>query len=239
MTPFSSFTSANAVSNHRVDGVMIGVVTDNNDPEGLARVRLNLPGFTEESETDWVRIATMMAGKDRGSLFIPEVGDEVLVAFHLGDIRSPFVIGALWTEESESPKSAEGNNVRKLKSRSGHEIIFDDDDAEGKVTILSSKGHKLELDDKNDQLTISEQSSKNQIEIKGGSANEIVIKSDSTTISLDAQGQVKIESNQKVTIQSADINIEAKAQLNLKASGAMNLKSDGLITIKGSMVKIN
>lgn len=242
MIPYSLLFNGNRTqqqSNHTINGVLIGVVTDNKDPEGLARVKLNLPSLAENNETDWVRIATLMSGKDRGSLFIPEVGDEVLVAFHQGDIRSPFVIGSLWHTEEESPKADEKNNIRKLKSRSGHELIFDDDGTEGKVTVLSSKGHKVELDDKNDQVIISDQNSKNKIEISGGTKNEIVITSDATTITLKAQGDVLIQSDMNVKVKSTNIDLEAQAQLNIKAGAGINMKSDGLITIKGSMVKIN
>lgn len=226
-------------SNHTVNGVLIGIVTDNQDPEGLARVKLTFPSFAENNETDWVRIATLMTGKDQGSLFVPEIGDEVLVAFHQGDIRSPFVIGSLWHTESESPAVHEKNNIRKFKSRSGHEIIFDDDDSEGKITVRSSKGHKLELDDKNDQLLLSDQSNKNKVVISGGTKNELVIQSEASTITLNAKGDVVIASNTSVKVKSTNIDVEAQAQLNLKASAGITMKSDGLITIKGSMVKIN
>ncbi|MCW5783301.1 MAG: phage baseplate assembly protein V [Nitrospirales bacterium] len=128
----------------RVYGVASGIVTNNQDPDGYGRVKVKFPWLEEESESDWVKVASFMAGKERGGVFLPEVDDEVLVAFEQGDINHPFVIGALWSQEDPPPETnADGkNNIRKFTSRSGHEIIFNDD-AEGqqeKIEIHSGEG---------------------------------------------------------------------------------------------------
>lgn len=223
----------------KIDGVMVAIVTDNKDPDGLARVKLQLPLRETETETDWVRIATLMAGKDRGSLFIPEVGDEVLVAFHLGEIRQPFVIGVLWSTKQPSPKANDKNDIRQFKSRAGHVLTFDDNDSDGKVTIKTKKGQTIEFSDKADTIDIQEQSGNNAIQIKGGSANEISIKSSTSTITLNAKGDVKIESTKAINIKSTQVSIEASATMALKAGASLDIKSDGIINIKGSLVKIN
>lgn len=231
--------SAGAGDSGKIEGVMVGVVTDNKDPDGLARVKLKLPLREAETETDWVRLATLMSGKDMGSLFIPEVGDEVLVAFHLGEVRQPFVIGTLWNKKAPSPKGDDKNNIRKFKSKHGHEIIFDDDSSKAAVTIKTKKGQKIEFADKDDSITIAEQSGNNKITIKGGSANEIEIKSSTSTIKLDAKGDIAIKSDKAVSIKSTQVQIEAAATMTIKAGATLDLKSDGIINIKGSMVKIN
>jgi uncharacterized protein involved in type VI secretion and phage assembly len=225
--------------NPRIDGVMIGVVTDNNDPDKLGRVKLHLPLHDEKAETDWVRIATLMAGKSMGSLFIPEVGDEVLVAFHLGQIRQPIVIGMLWNKKNAPPAPADKNDERKIVSRAGSQIMFSDKSGEETITIKTKKGQNVVLADKDDSLTIADQSGNNSVVIKGASANEITIKSSATTIKLDAQGNVSIESAKEVKIKSTQVNIEATAAMAIKAGGSLDLKSDGIINIKGSLVKIN
>ncbi|RKN75969.1 phage baseplate assembly protein V [Paenibacillus ginsengarvi] len=227
------------VLNPRIDGVMIGVVTNNNDPDKLGRVKLHLPLHDEQSETDWVRIATMMAGKEMGSLFIPEVGDEVLVAFHLGQIRYPIVIGTLWNKKNAPPAPADKNDERKIVSRSGSHILFSDKSGEETITIKTKKGQTVVLADKDDSLQVADQSGNNTITIKGGSANEISIKSSSTKITIDAKGNVAIESVKEVKIKSAQIGIEASAKMELKAGAMLDIKSDGMINIKGSLVKIN
>ncbi|MDB5054005.1 MAG: hypothetical protein JWM44_2055 [Bacilli bacterium] len=236
---FNDLFEAHTEYSNRIDGVMLAIVTNNEDPEKMARVKLKLPILDGEHETGWVRIATLMAGKDRGSLFIPEVGDVVLVAFHMGDIREPFVIGMLWDADQTSPEGEKKNNVRKIKSREGHEIIFGDDAADGKITIKTKKGQIVELQDKSDIINIAEKSGNNSIEIKGGSANEITIKSSSSTITLNAKGDISIESSKSLKLKSTQVQIEASAQLTLKAGASLDIKSDGIINIKGSLVKIN
>ncbi|RLI48197.1 MAG: phage tail protein, partial [Candidatus Thorarchaeota archaeon] len=126
-------------SDDRIPGVMPGIVTNNQDPENLYRVKVKFPWLSEDNETDWIRVATLMAGPERGSFFLPEVGDEVLVAFEYGDINAPYVIGVLWNRKQKPPETnSDGkNNIRKIRSRSGHEIIFNDDD--------TSKKEKLEI----------------------------------------------------------------------------------------------
>ena len=80
----------------RVTGVVVGVVTNNQDPDGLGRVKVKFPWLSDADESSWARIAAPMAGKERGLYFLPEVDDEVLVIFEHGDLRFPFVPGALW-----------------------------------------------------------------------------------------------------------------------------------------------
>lgn len=223
----------------KIHGVLVGIVTNNEDPEKLSRVKLKLPLIDDERETDWVRIATLMAGKDRGSLFIPEVGDEVLVAFHMGDVREPFVIGMLWNKDQAGPSMADKNNIRKITSREGHEIIFGDDPQDGKITVKTKKGQLLELSDKEDTVTLKEQSGSNSIQIKGSSANEITVKSGPSTIKLDSKGQVTIESSTGLTLKSAKMDLEASGMMNIKAGANLSIKSDGILTINGSIVKIN
>lgn len=224
----------------KINGVMVAVVTDNKDPENLARVKLKLPLREGETETDWTRIATLMAGKDRGSLFIPEVGDEVLVAFHLGEARQPYVIGTLWNKKDPSPAGMnDKNDIRKFKSRAGHELIFDDKDEEGKITVKTKKGQIVELLDKDSTLKIADSSGNNSVVIQGGSANEIKIKAGSSVISMNAKGDIQIESTKQITVKSTQVSIEAAATLALKGSASVDIKSDGVVNIKGSMVKIN
>jgi uncharacterized protein involved in type VI secretion and phage assembly len=203
----------------RVFGVAAGIVTNNQDPEGLGRVKVKFPWLSEDNESDWVRIATFMAGPDRGSFFLPEVDDEVLVAFEHGDINRPFVIGALWNGVDKPPESNRDgkNNVRKIRSRSGHEIIFNDNGAAGqeKVEIHTNGGHKIVLDDSAGQAKI-----------------EIVDRGGSNTITIDSmQNAITIESGLQLKIKSQTIEIEA--------DGMMTLKAGATLTIQGALVRIN
>ncbi|MFD2171191.1 phage baseplate assembly protein V [Tumebacillus lipolyticus] len=238
---------AQAPSNHEsrnyIHGVVRALVTDNKDPENLGRVKLTIPIREGEEVTEWAYVACMMAGKERGSVFVPEVDDEVLVAFHNGDMAEPYVIGALWNPKDKPPKyDAEKNNLRRIVSRAGHEITFDDTDKEGKIEIKTSKSHQVILDDKADTLTVADGKGKNSIVINGGDSGKITIKSSggaNATITLTAQGEIQIESAKSISVKSAQVNLEASGMMGLKATGNLTLESSAMVTIKGTMVKIN
>ncbi len=222
-----------------VHGVYIGIVTDNKDPEELGRVKVNIPVLEDAAVLDWARVAVFMAGKDRGTLFIPEVGDEVLVAFIMGDLRKPIVTGSLWNKEMAPPKGKNNqNNIRKIKTKSGHEIVFDDAGDDGKITISTSKGHLLEISDKQDEIMLADKSKQNVLKISG-SANSIELKSGSSILKMDNRGAVTVESMKSMQVKAAQITLEASATLDLKASAALTIKSDGIVAIKGSMINLN
>ncbi len=204
---------------NKIFGVVVGIVTDNKDPENLGRVNVSFPWRGETDQGYWARVSTLMAGNDRGTFFLPEVGDEVLVAFDRGQMSHPFVIGMLWNGVDKPPEgNADGkNNIRKIKSRSGHEIIFDDN-AEGKkekIEIHTKAGHKVVLDDST-----------------GKEKLEIVDKTGKNKISIDsAQNSINIESAMQLKFKANVVEIEGTNSLTLKSSAAL--------TIQGMPVKIN
>ena len=93
----------------RIYGMVIGIVTNNQDPDKLGRVKVRFPWLSDEDESQWARMLTPMAGDNRGMYFIPEVDDEVLVAFEQGDMRFPYILGALWNGEDKPPDGVDEN----------------------------------------------------------------------------------------------------------------------------------
>ena len=193
--------------------VLIGVVLDHQDPEGLGRVKINLPGLAEDEIGHWARVAAPMAGKGRGMFFLPEKDDEVLVAFEQGDIRRPYILGALWNGKDKPPESnSDGqNNFRLIKSRSGHLVRFDD----------TAGGEKIEIIDKSGENSVTIDTQSNSISIK--SAKDVVIEAPQGKISLSAKS----------------IEVRSTAETNVQAQRTMDLKASATMTIKGQRVNIN
>jgi len=134
-----------------LQGVYTASVLDNRDREGQARVMVRVPGVTETGI--WARLATMMAGRDRGTLFLPEVGDEVLVAFEHGDPRTPYVIGSLWNGKAKPPVA--DASTKLIRSRSGVTLRIDDK-ASGLV-IETTAGQRITLQDGPGTIRIEDQ----------------------------------------------------------------------------------
>jgi len=198
---------------NRLYGVMIGVVTNNQDPEGMGRVKVQFPWLSEVDESNWARIAAPMAGKERGMYFLPEVDDEVLVAFEHGDVRFPYILGALWNGQDLPPTTNDDgkNNLRVIKSRSGHIIRLNDEDGKEKIEIV-------------------DKSAKNSI-VFDTANNTITITTDKDITLAAAQGTIKLEAQKIEITSSADTKIEAGAGMDVKANATMN--------IKGATVNIN
>jgi uncharacterized protein involved in type VI secretion and phage assembly len=209
----------------RVNGVVTAVVANTKDPEKLGRIKIKFLGQPEKNESQWVRVASLWAGNDRGVFFLPEVGDEVLVAFIHGDINYPVVIGSLWSKTDNPPeKNPDGkNNIKILKTRAGHQVTFNDDTRtkKAKIEIKSGAGNIITLDDA---------AGKEKIEIKDKGGGKIT---------MDAMKKaITIESAMKLDIKAKMITIQAQSTLTLK-SAILKSQSSGIAEIKGAMVKIN
>jgi uncharacterized protein involved in type VI secretion and phage assembly len=183
--------------------VVVGIVTNNKDADHMGRVRVKFPWLSDDDESWWARIATPMAGGGRGMYFLPEVNDEVLVAFEHGDVRFPYVVGALWNGKDNPPTENDDgkNNVRLIHSRSGHLLRLDDTDGNEKIEIIDKTGGNC--------ITI--QSSDNSIEIKCNGrmklqANGIEINS-LTDLKIQAGTTMDVQSTAPMTIQGATVNI--------------------------------
>lgn len=200
----------------RIHGVVIGEVTDNKDPDGLGRVRLRLPWLPGEHESNWARVVSPMAGNSRGLYLLPEVHDEVLVAFEHGLIERPYVLGALWNGKDKQPaKNEDGkNNVRVLRSRSGHVIRLDDTEGGEKIEIVDAKGKQsLVFDTAAGTLTVT-------------ADQDVVIESKSGMLKLSGKKGIEI------TAPDGPAKLEAKEKLDIKSPS-------GQVNVKGSTINLN
>ena len=199
---------------HKSYGVVVALVTSTKDPQSLGRVKVRYPWLGEEAEGNWARVTAPMAGKEMGIFFLPEIGDEVLVAFEHGDVRFPYVIGGLWNGKAKPPVSVgdEGkNDVRMIKSRSGHVVRLSDEDGKEKIEIIDKSG-------------------KNRVSIDTATNTIIIAAEKDVTISAP-NGAIKLAAQKVEIASSADTKIEAGAGMNVRASADLNLK--------GAMVNIN
>ncbi len=166
----------------------IGVVSNIEDPLGQGRVKVKLPVQGDNIESDWCRVTSPTAGGGRGMFFLPEVRDEVLVA---AIDSSPIVLGALWNGSEKPPRAAseavKGGKVvqRVITSRSGHEILFDDEEGKEKVVIKDKSGNSIVFECKDNKLTIK-------------SAGDIEI---------DSSKNITIKASQDVNIKGSKINL--------------------------------
>jgi uncharacterized protein involved in type VI secretion and phage assembly len=203
------------VDDTRFFGVAIAEVVGNQDTTGLGRVQLRLPWLP--GYQPWARVAVPSAGQNRGTYFIPQVGDEVLVAFNHGDVREPYVIGSLWNGRDRPPRTAllDPQSKRVIRTPAGHEVEFDD--TEQSISVVSASGQKIVIDP-------------DQIELSAGSG--------AARLKLTTSGEVTIEGT-KVTLK-ATASVEVKGStVDVSADGNATLKGSGLCTVQGGLVKIN
>jgi uncharacterized protein involved in type VI secretion and phage assembly len=197
----------------KIYGVVVGIVTNNQDPDKLGRVKVRFPWLSDTGESWWARIAAPMAGKERGFYFLPEVEDEVLIAFEHGDVRFPYVLGALWNGEDKPPETnSDGkNNMRVIKSRSGHIIRLNDEDGKEKLEIIDKSAK-----------------------------NSIVLDTAENTITITTDKDLKLSAVQgTITLEAKNIDIIASAAGKFEANQGIEVKAGAAMTIKGSTVDIN
>jgi uncharacterized protein involved in type VI secretion and phage assembly len=175
-------------------GVYPALVSDIRDPDSQGRVKVTLPWAPDtggQRYEAWARLATLMGGNNRGSWFIPDTGDEVLVIFQAGDPRHPFVIGGLWNGRDAPPASMDGGgkNAKKvLRSRNGVVITLDDTDGSESLVLETPAGQKVTLQD--------------------GPGSVEIVDSNGNSVKLDSSG-VTVTASAKVTVNASTAEVTA------------------------------
>ncbi len=153
-------------------GVHLAVVTDLADPDARSRVKVKLPAIADSLQQAgelWARVCTLFAGDNRGAFWMPDVGDEVLVAFVMGDARQPIVLGGLWNGASAAPETLHAqNNLKVVRSRNGNRIVLDDTAGAEKVIVETPAGNRLTLSDAAGDLIKVEDSAGNTATMGAG-----------------------------------------------------------------------
>jgi uncharacterized protein involved in type VI secretion and phage assembly len=202
-------------------GVEIGIVTNVQDPDKLGRVKVCFPRLPGKPESDWCRVAQPAAGAGRGFYWLPQVNDEVLVAFERGEAHRPYVIGSLWNGMDKPMASAytDENTKVMIQTKSGHQIVLDDKQGEEKIVIADKSGQRT--------LTFDVKNKKFLVEAKAG--------------------DVEIHAEKKIVLSCQDLEIKASksakidvgTNFDLKADGNVSVKASGQLNLKASRVNIN
>jgi uncharacterized protein involved in type VI secretion and phage assembly len=175
-------------------GVYPALVRDVKDPDGQGRVKVSLPWSPDTGGGGyeaWARLATLMAGNNRGTWFVPDTGDEVLVTFEGGDPRRPYVVGGLWNGSDAPPDSMDGagNNYRKVvRSRNGVRVTLDDQDGQEKLILETPGGQKITMKD-----------GPGAVQIEDSNGNSVKLETSGITITASA----------KVTINASLVQVSA------------------------------
>jgi uncharacterized protein involved in type VI secretion and phage assembly len=175
-------------------GLFPALVTDIKDPDGQGRVKVSLPWSPDTGSgryESWARLATLMGGKNRGSWFVPDVGDEVLVGFEAGDGRRPYLLGGLWNGKDTPPASMDGsgnNYLKVLRSRNGVKITLDDQDGQEKLILETPGGNKVTL--------------------KDGPSSVEIVDANGNSLKLEASG-VTLTASAKLTINASQVEVSA------------------------------
>jgi uncharacterized protein involved in type VI secretion and phage assembly len=181
-------------------GAHLAEVVDLDDPESLARVQVRLLSFDGVDDHDgpvWARVALPFAGDNRGTFFIPDVGDEVLVTFVNGDPRFPIVIGGLWNGSASPPESIQGGrNIRKvIRSKNGVKLTLEDEDGREKFIAETPGGQKVTLEDGPGSIAIED-------------SNGNSIKLETAGITITASAKVTINASQ-VAVSAGMVTVDA------------------------------
>lgn len=236
------------------EGLAIGVVTNINDPDGLGRVKVWLPTLGDRIESDWARVLVLGAGAGgpggpRGLDILPEINDEVLVAFEHGDPRFPVVLGGVYSGRNppyDTASTVQGSKVtrRMLRTRSGHRLVFsdvDDDQAQMSISLLLADD-KTKLEVRQDGITVEAASGK-PIKLVSGRGSITITESGNVElagqdITIKATGKVNVEGSQFGAKATLAASIDGGSKLEAKAA-TVEVNGASMTQIKGAMVKIN
>lgn len=223
-----------------ISGIVLAEVKENWDKDhpGMVKVEMLL-GETEKSVLGWVPVAVPYAGKAFGNYMLPEIGSQVLLAFYLGQAKSPYVIGCLWNQTNVLPAETanEKNTNKTIRTKGGNQITISDEEGKEKITVLTRGKLKLEMEDENQKISLQDEKAENaiQMDAKNGTMTvtakkKAVFKINGTEMFiLDGEGK-------KATVKADNISIEAGQKLKLKGQ---NTGLEGSSTeIKGQNIKI-
>ncbi len=248
MSIFDEILNSNDDTSSKICGVISGVVTDINDPDKKNRVKVKLSHKIKDTvETSFIPVAMPMVGKGHGMYFMPEIGDEVLVGFEMGDIERAYVIGAIYNDSKKAPATIENgeNNLKIIKSKKDNLIIINDKDDELSIKIQTKNGYEVFIDDANKKIEIKDKDKSNMMQIDSGSGevtinakNKITLETDQSSVTLN-KNSIDIKANKSIKLDAPTIDVKATSSFKVSSSESVQIKSGGVATFKGATIKLN
>lgn len=238
-------------------GVTTGIVLENWDEKqkGKVKVEMNL-GTQGKNVSGWIPVMTPYGGKTYGVYTLPEVGAFVIIAFLMGDRNQPVVLGSLWNQKNTLPEESavEKNTVKRLKTKGGCEILFQEEKGKETITIHTPGELKISLEDEKKKISVTDKDAKNGIVLDAeNGVLSLLAKSkleckinDKVMFTLDSSGgkaqltgdQIVIEGKQSFKMKGQSVNLQG-SMVKVKADSSLGLESSAMTQLKGSMVKIN
>ncbi|MBT0993008.1 hypothetical protein KIN34_01715 [Cellulomonas sp. DKR-3] len=240
-------TPAPGVSSFRRGGLAVALVDNLKDPEKLGRVSVSIITASEQAKSAWARVLQPGAGSERGHLFLPDVGDEVLVGFENDDLARPVVLGGLYGGRAKPHQAVVDDSGRLvahvIRTRSGHVIELAEGQQESEQHVLLKLANGAQLRVGQDAVLLEAPSGK-PLTLKAGSSSitfdgngKITVKG--TTIELAATGAVGVDAKDKVTVKGTlGVALEG-LEASLKGQAKTSVEASGVVEVKGAMVKIN
>jgi uncharacterized protein involved in type VI secretion and phage assembly len=208
-----------------VQGLQTGIITDIIDADGDFRIKLRLPLVSNQEEGVYARLATLDAGNKRGTFFMPEISDEVVVGFMNNDPNQPVILGMLHSSTNSAPLDPESANDKKgYVSRSEIKVIIDD--GEKSITIETPGGNIFSMND-----------TENKISLTDSNGNKIIMEQSGITI--ESASALTLKAGSTLSISAPQLSAKADGELKLEGGGSTTVSSSGVMTIQGSMVSIN
>lgn len=242
--------------------LLVGLVTNNKDPKGWGRVKVKFPTLTIEHESHWARVVGLGAANNRGFYCLPEIDDEVLVGFEHGDIHRPYIVGGVWNGKDKTVETVDDTikngkvRLRTIKTRTGHEIQFVEEDhgqSKAGIYIKTKKGHRIDINDSQKFIEIKtkgkhsirmdDKPMSKKIVIKTAGRNQVSLNDTTSTVSVKTKMQQKLtfsDIGMITTLKTTGtINVNGIAGVNILSGGAVNVTAGGAANVTaGGIVNV-
>lgn len=249
MSLFDLFNDDNEVTRNLLVGMTLAKVTNLEDPDQLGRIKVKfLLRDLEENESCWARVVVPFAGSTTGVYMLPEVDDEVVVAFLGGQLDKPVILGGVWNKTAKPPVDNEKgkNNTKMIKTKSGHTVTFTDEDGKEKIEVKSAKGATLTIDDKAESISLKDKGGSNTMTIDGKNGKlsfeaekKIEFKTGGSTLTLDGTGNSIEIKTQQLKMKGMQVEIKGDTTVKVESGATLEVKAGAMAQIKGAMVTIN